>query len=36
LTLVAIVNRPPERNGPAALPAAERLCASPFNLPRTA
>lgn len=27
--------RPPERNGPAARPAAERVCARPLSVPRT-
>lgn len=29
-------NSPPERNGPTARPAAERVCARPFKAPRTA
>lgn len=35
LTLVATVNKPPLRNGPAARPAADRVCARPFSVPRT-
>lgn len=35
-TCVAMVNRPPERNGPAALPAAEMVWAMPLSVPRTA
>ena len=29
-------NKPPERNGPTARPAAERVWARPFKAPRTA
>ena len=35
LTFVATVNRPPLRNGPTALPAADKVCASPFKAPST-
>jgi hypothetical protein len=34
-TLVASENRPPETNGPTARPAAERVWARPFRVPRT-
>ena len=34
-TLVATENRPPERKGPAARPAADSVWASPFNVPST-
>lgn len=34
-TLVAREKRPPDTKGPTARPAAERVCASPFNVPRT-
>jgi len=32
---VAILNKPPERKGPAALPAADNVCARPLRVPRT-
>lgn len=35
-TCVARENKPPDRKGPTALPAAERVCARPFKVPRTA
>lgn len=35
LTPVDIENRPPDKNGPMARPAAERVCARPFSVPRT-
>lgn len=35
LTLVAREKSPPERNGPAARPAADRVWARPFSDPRT-
>ena len=34
-TRVARVNNPPERKGPAALPAADNVCARPFSRPST-
>jgi len=34
-TFVAIEKSPPGRKGPAARPAAESVCARPFNAPRT-
>lgn len=34
-TRVAMEKSPPDRKGPAALPAAERVCASPLSVPRT-
>ena len=34
-TRVESVKRPPERNGPAARPAAERVWARPLRAPRT-
>lgn len=36
LILIAIEKRPPDRKGPAARPAADKVCASPFKVPRTA
>ena len=33
---IAMEKRPPERKGPAARPAAESVCARPFNVPKTA
>ena len=35
LTRVASVNRPPERKGPTARPAAESVWARPLRVPRT-
>jgi hypothetical protein len=35
LILVDAVKRDPEMKGPTARPAAERVCARPFNVPRT-
>lgn len=35
LTLVARVNRPPDRKGPTARPAAERVWARPLSIPST-
>jgi len=35
LTCVAREKSPPERKGPAARPAAERVCARPLRVPRT-
>lgn len=34
-TLVDNEKRPPDRNGPAARPAAESVCARPLSVPRT-
>ena len=34
-TFVAIENKPPDKNGPIARPAAERVWASPLSVPST-